>query len=161
MAPTDEPGDQADGDLADAFVTASRALVGLAVHAIGVGAPQVSVAQFRLLVLLAASGERTIGDVAEHLGVAQSNASRHCDRLERLGLLARRRSRSDGRVVRVRVTDDGRALIDAVDAQRRDEVRRLLGRLSPDERSGALEAVRAFSRAAGELGDRSWAVQAW
>ena len=161
MAPTDEPGDQADGELADAFLTASRALVGLAVHAIGVGAPQVTVAQFRLLVLLAASGERTVGDVAAHLGVAQSNASRHCDRLQRLGLLARRRSRSDGRVVRVRVTDTGRSLVDAVDQQRRDEVRRLLGRLTPGERVGALEAMRAFSRAAGEQGDRSWVVQAW
>lgn len=165
MAPTDDPGDQAEGGpddrLADAFLTASRALVGLAVHSIGVGAPEVTVAQFRLLVLLAASGERTVGDVAEHLGVAQSNASRHCDRLQRLGLLARRRSRSDGRVVRVRVTDEGRALVEAVDRQRRDEVRRLLGRLSPDERAGALEAMRAFSRAAGELGDRSWVAQAW
>lgn len=161
MDATEDPAEDPADELADAFVIASRALVGLAVHAIGVGAPEVTVAQFRLLVLLAASGERTVGDVAAHLGIAQSNATRHCDRLQRLGLLARRRSRSDGRVVRVRVTDQGRALVDAVDAQRRDEVRRLLGRLSPDERAGALETMRAFGRAAGEAGDRSWVVQPW
>ncbi|MBI2243576.1 MULTISPECIES: MarR family transcriptional regulator [unclassified Nocardioides] len=161
MDATEDPaGDPVDA-VADAFVTASRALVGLAVHSIGVGAPEVTVAQFRLLVLLAASGERTVGDVAEHLGVAQSNASRHCDRLQRLGLVARRRSRSDGRVVRVRLTDEGRALVDAVDRRRRGEVHRLLGRMTPEERSGALEAMRAFSRAADELGERSWVVQAW
>jgi DNA-binding MarR family transcriptional regulator len=148
-------------ELADAFVTASRALVGLAVHSVGAGAPEVTVAQFRVLVLLGAAGERTVGDVAEHLGVNQSNASRHCDRLQRLGLLARRRSRSDGRVVRVRLTEKGLALVEAVNRQRQAEVRRVLGRMSPDEAAGALEALRAFSRAAGELDDQSWVAQAW
>jgi len=101
-------------ELADAFVDASRALVGLAVHSVGAAPTEVTVAQFRLLVLVAGAGERTVGDIAEHLGVNHSNASRHCDRLERLGLLARRRSRSDGRVVRVRLTEAGADVVDQV-----------------------------------------------
>ncbi len=148
-------------ELADAFVTASRALVGLAVHSVGTGAPEVTVAQFRLLVLVAAEGERTVGDVAEHLGINQSNASRHCDRLEALGLLARRRSRSDGRVVRVGLTEAGRGLVDAVTRQRRADVRRVLAAMTPEEAAGAVAALRAFSRAAGEVDDRRWAAQAW
>ena len=152
--------DPAD-ELADAFVTASRALVGLAVHSVGASAPEVTVAQFRALVLVAVEGERAVGDLAEHLGVNHSNASRLCDRLQRLGLLARRRSRSDGRVVRVRLTEEGRGLVDAVTRHRQDEVRRVLGRMTPDAAAGALAALRAFSRAAGELDDRSWVVQAW
>lgn len=152
--------DPAD-ELADAFVTASRALVGLAVHSVGAGAPEVTVAQFRLLVLVAAEGERTVGDVAEHLGVNQSNASRHCDRLESLGLLARRRSRSDGRVVRVGLTEAGHGLVDAVTRQRRADVRRVLAAMTPEEADGAVAALRAFSRAAGEVDDRRWAAQAW
>lgn len=152
--------DPAD-ELADAFVTASRALVGLAVHSVGAGAPEVTVAQFRLLVLVAAEGERTVGDVAEHLGINQSNASRHCDRLEALGLLGRRRSRSDGRVVRVGLTEAGRGLVDAVTRQRRADVRRVLAAMTPEEAAGAVAALRAFSRAAGEVDDRRWAAQAW
>ncbi len=152
--------DPAD-ELADAFVTASRALVGLAVHSVGAAPTEVTVAQFRLLVLVAGAGERTVGDIAEHLGVNQSNASRHCDRLERLGLLARRRSRSDGRVVRVGLTDEGLRLVDEVTRQRRADVRRVLARMSPEETAGALAALRAFGQAAGELEDQRWAAHAW
>ncbi|HEY0951274.1 MarR family transcriptional regulator [Nocardioides sp.] len=148
-------------ELADAFVDASRALVGLAVHSVGAAPTEVTVAQFRLLVLVAGAGERTVGDIAEHLGVNHSNASRHCDRLERLGLLARRRSRSDGRVVRVRLTEAGADVVDQVTRARRADVRRVLARMSPEEAAGALAALRAFGRAAGELDEPQWTVHAW
>ena len=72
-------------ELTDAFVTASRALVGIAVHSVGAAPVEITVAQFRLLVLVAPEEKRTIGDIAELLGVNQSNASRHCDRGDPIG----------------------------------------------------------------------------
>jgi DNA-binding MarR family transcriptional regulator len=147
-------------ELAEAFVTASRALVGIAVHSIGSAPVDITVAQFRLLVLVA-TGDRTVGDIAQRLGVNQSNASRHCDRLQRLGLLERRRSATDGRVVHVRLTPAGEELVDAVTRQRRADVRRVLDRLPLADSTAALDALRAFNDAASELVDDRWAAQHW
>jgi DNA-binding MarR family transcriptional regulator len=156
MAATDE--------VVDAYVAASRALVGIAVRSIGAAPVDVTVAQFRLLVLVAA-GDRTVGSIAVQLGVNQSNASRHCDRLQRLGLLERLRSTSDGRVVHVRLTPAGRFLVDAVTERRRADVRRVLDRLTPFDSVAVLSALRAFNEAAGELDrefdDAPWAIPPW
>jgi hypothetical protein len=64
----------------------SRALVGIAVYSVNAVPIDITVTQYRLLAVVASAGPRTIGEVAALLGVAQSNASRHCDRLERLEL---------------------------------------------------------------------------
>jgi DNA-binding MarR family transcriptional regulator len=154
----------ATDEVADAFVAASRALVGIAVHSIGAAPVEVTVAQYRLLVLVAAS-DRTVGDIAVRLGVNQSNASRHCNRLQRLGLLERSRSMTDRRVVHVHLTPAGRHVVNAVTNQRRVEVRRVLDRLSSGETAAILDALRAFNAAVGGFGtefdDAPWAVHQW
>lgn len=143
-------------ELTDAFVAASGALVGIAVHSVGAAPVEVTVPQFRLLVLVASDEQRTIGDIARHLGVNQSNASRHCDRLQRLGLAERRRSTEDARVVFVRLTPEGRALVDTVLQQRRVDIRRIVERLTPQDAAAALQALRAFNTAADELDEEQW-----
>lgn len=148
-------------DLADAFVTASRALVGLSVRSIAAAPVDVTVAQFRVLVLLASLGEQSVGDLGEHLGVNQSNASRQCDRLEALGLVGRRRSTSDGRVVRVGLTGAGREAVDAVTDWRRGEVTRIVALMPQRHRAGVVAALRAFTDAAHELPDRDWPTAQW
>ena len=120
-------------DLADAFLTASRALIGLAVRSIEAAPVDVTVAQHRVLVLLAARGDLTIGDLADGLGVNPSNATRYCDRLQRLGLVHRARSVEDGRMVQVRLTQEGQALVTAVTERRRQEIDQVLERMTgPD-----------------------------
>src|SRR3954471_8032566 len=93
-----------DDQLVEGFVTASRALVGIAVRSIEAAAVPVTVPQHRVLVLLAAQGPMAVGDIAELAGVNQSNASRLCDRLQRLGLVSRQRASDDGRAVQVSLT---------------------------------------------------------
>ena len=66
----------------------SRALVGIAVYSVNVVPVDITVTQFRLLAVVASAGPRTIGEVAALLGVAQSNASRHCDRVAAVGTVA-------------------------------------------------------------------------
>lgn len=148
-------------DLADAFVTASRALISLAVHSITSAPIDVTVTQHRLLVLLAARGDLTIGDIAKGLGVNPSNATRYCDRLQRLELIARTRSVEDGRVVQVGLTPAGRSLVRAVTERRREEVTRVLGQMTAAETADVVAALRAFNRAADELEDREWASSLW
>ena len=147
-------------EAADAFVTASRALVGMAVRSIDTAA-DVTVAQHRVLVLVAGRGPQTVGDIAVELGVNPSNATRHCDRLDRLGLVSKQRSRSDGRIVEVSLTREGRRVVDAVTDQRRAEVRAVLARMDPAQVAAAIEALTAFSTAAGEQDDEEWAAVPW
>jgi DNA-binding MarR family transcriptional regulator len=151
----------ADHELADAFVTASRALISLAVRSIDDAPQEVTVAQHRVLVLLAARGDLTIGAIAEGLGVNPSNATRYCDRLQRLELLTRTRSPADGRVVLVSLTKAGKALVGDVTRRRRAEVEKVLARMTAADTAGMLDALRAFNRAADELEDRDWASALW
>jgi DNA-binding MarR family transcriptional regulator len=142
--------------LADALLTASRALVGIAVRSINAAPVEVTLVQHRLLVLLATGGNQTVGALAAQLEVNASNASRLCDRLERLGLISRIRSVSDGRAVDVSLTPKGSRLLETVRARRRSDVGRVLSRLSLHDAEAAVAALVAFNEAADEQGESEW-----
>jgi len=152
---------EVDRDLVDAFVTASRALVGIAVRSVGSAPTPVTVSQHRVLVLLAARGDLAVGEIAELSGVNQSNASRLVDRLQKLGLVARSRAAEDGRLVRVSLTEPGQQLLDVVTEQRRQEVAAVLGRLPGPEVEKVVAALQQFNDAASEPDDSSWARHSW
>lgn len=155
MAP---PQQRPDGfDLAtDAFLTASRAMIGVSLRSLRAAPVEVTLTQHRLLVLLAAGGEQTIGALAAKLGVNQSNASRLVDRLARLGLVDRRPSTDDRRAVVVGLRPEGRAVLDAVTERRRRDLAELLTELTPTERRAAVRGLVAFNRVAGEPADDDW-----
>jgi DNA-binding MarR family transcriptional regulator len=145
-----------DEHVVEEFLTASRALIGLAVHSLGSAPVDVTAPQHRVLVLLAGRGPQSVTEIAEELGVNRSNATRICDRLARVGLVHRTPSTEDGRVVKVDVTPEGLALVDAVTRSRRREIERVLGGMTAAERRSAARALEAFNRAAGELEDSAW-----
>ena len=148
-------------DATDAFVIASRALVSLAVRTIDEAPVDVTLAQHRVLVLLAARGELAVGDIAVDLGVNPSNATRICDRLQRLGLISRTRSPQDGRVVVVELSSNGAALVKDVTARRRIEVKKVLDRMTPEQTTRVVDALKVFNRAAGEIEDQDWTTPLW
>ncbi len=148
-------------DAVEEFLDASRALVGIAVYSVNAAPVDITVTQYRLLAVVASGGPLTINDVAALLGVAQSNASRHCDRLERLELVRRTRSANDGRVVLVDLTESGREVVDLVTAVRRREIVKVLGSMSDAAREQAVSAVRDFNRAATTAEDHPWLTAAW
>jgi DNA-binding MarR family transcriptional regulator len=97
-----------DGDaLVDAVLGASRALVGVAARSLSTVAEDVTLAQYRALVVLASRGPQRLADLATALVVEPSTATRMCDRLVRKRLVARRRSSEDRRAVRVSLTPSG------------------------------------------------------
>ena len=145
-----------DQTLVEEFLTASRALIGLAVHSLGSAPVDVTPPQHRVLVLLAGRGARSVTEIAQELGVNRSNATRICDRLERAGLVRRSTGTEDRRVVQVDLTPEGLALVDAVTRSRRDEIARVLRGMSAAERRSAVRALEAFNRAACELEDSAW-----
>ncbi len=149
------------GDMADALITVSRALLGIAVRSINSAPVEVTLVQHRLLVLLATGGGQTVGTLAEQLEINASNASRLCDRLQKLGLIGRDRSSRDGRAVDVSLTSAGRALVETVREHRRNEVKRVLGRMSRTHVDATIEALNAFSEAAHETGEAQWSAYAF
>lgn len=145
-------------ELTDAFVTSARALVALAVRSINAAPVEITLMQHRVLVLLASEGAQSVSVLSEQLGVNASNASRVCDRLQRLGLVSRRRSTTDARSVKVTLTPDGMELVQEVNRYRRQEIRSILGALPAEAGRGAVEALRRFNEAAHERADTEWVV---
>lgn len=148
-------------ELAGAFITASRALVGIALRSLAASPMEVTLPQHRALVLLAAGGPCPVGQLAEDMAVNASNASRLCDRLERLGLVSRRRSEADARSVDVALTAAGREVLRAVHAWRHQEVTRVLAGLSGEDPPVVVQALEAFSAGAHESSAADWAVELW
>ena len=138
--------------LADALLVASRALVAIAVRSVSAGAADVTVVQHRVLVLLDLRGPLSVTAIGDELGVDQSNASRHCTRLARLGLVTRTRSTEDGRAVDVTLTAAGRRHVHAVRRARRREIAQVLDRMPDDAARAAVRAFEHFDEAAESRG---------
>jgi DNA-binding MarR family transcriptional regulator len=85
------------------------------------------------------------GEVARRLGLATPTITRAATRMEAAGLLRREPHPDDRRVVRLRLTDRGRALEKVIDAEMEQLTDRALASLTAAERDaliGALELVR-------------------
>jgi DNA-binding MarR family transcriptional regulator len=145
-------------ELVDAILGASRALVAVAARSLATVADDVTLAQYRVLVELAARGPQRLADLAEVLGCDRSTATRMCDRLTRKQLIHRRRVTSDRRGVRVSLTDEGRQLIAEVTRRRRAEIARIVRRLPKEDRHAVRVALRAFADAAGEVPEQDWSL---
>lgn len=151
-----QQGLEARADLADAFLVASRVLVGIAARSIEAAPVEVGLPGFRVLVVLDTRGPQPIGAIAEVLRVHPSNASRLCTRLGGLGLIARSRGAGDGRVVEVSLTERGHEVVAAVTEARRREILEVLTRMEHADVDAAVAALSAFAAAFGEHTLTSW-----
>lgn len=152
-----EVGDAAD-ELVEAVLGASRALVAVAARSLVHVAEDVTLAQYRVLIELAARGPQRVADLADLVGVDPSTMTRMADRLVHKALVSRRRSSADRRSVRVSLAPPGRQLVVEVTRQRRAELAVILSRLPDQDRRPVLGALRAFADAAGELTEHEWSL---
>jgi len=143
-------------ELVDAVLGASRALVAVAARSLENVDEEVTLVQYRVLVELAARGPQNVADLATVLGVGPSTATRMCDRLVRKGLIARRRTSTDRRIVRVTLASPGRDIVTEVTRRRRMELATILARLPLVDRHTVLTALRAFADAAGAVQEKEW-----
>jgi|1186.fasta_scaffold426596_1 DNA-binding MarR family transcriptional regulator len=144
--------------VATSVLAASRALMGIAVRSIASVEDEVTLPQYRTLVLLTFRGEQNVSDLADALGVHPSTATRLCDRLVAKNLVERTTSSESRREIMLNIAPDGRKIVRAVSARRRREVRRIVERMSAADR-GRLNAVFGmFAEAAGEIAlpDDAW-----
>ncbi|KAA6210404.1 MarR family winged helix-turn-helix transcriptional regulator [Streptomyces filamentosus] len=92
--------------------------------------------EFDVLCALRRAGapyERAPGELAAHTMVTTGAMTKRVDRLERAGLVTRRRSEGDQRGRVVALTESGRALIDRAFTDHMHNERRLLDLLTPAE----------------------------
>jgi DNA-binding MarR family transcriptional regulator len=144
--------------LVENLLSASRALVAIAARSLGAVGEDVTLPQFRALVVLATRGPQRLAELAQALGVDPSTATRMCDRLVRKELAYRRRTSDDRRGVRISLGPAGRDLVDEVTARRRYEMASVIGRLPANKSLTVLRGMRAFADAAGELPPSDWAL---
>lgn len=143
-------------DLTEAVLTASRVLVAVAARSLAEHETEVSLQQYRALVVLASRGPVRPVDLADALGIDPSTATRLCDRLVAKRLIARRREVDDRREVQLVLSARGRRLVESVTERRREEIRRILSAVPLGERDDLVRALRAFGKAAGEIPDDRW-----
>jgi DNA-binding MarR family transcriptional regulator len=137
-------------DDVEATLVASRALVGVLARSLADVLEQVTLPQFRVLVVLCAEGPLRSGVLAERLGIHQSTFTRTADRLVAQGWIRREPNVESRREVLVDLTDAGRDLVVEVMNARHAEVRRILADASPQEREIIRAGFETFARAAGE-----------
>src|SRR5579884_3822731 len=142
----------------EAVLTASRVLVAVAARSLAGAEDQVSLAQYRVLVVLASRGPQRLADLADALGVNPSTATRVCDRLVARRLIRRQRAQGDRREIRVALTESGLALVAEVTERRRSEIHRLVAAVPPSARPRVVPGLRALAEAAGEVPDPDWAL---
>ena len=141
----------------DALLLASRAVVGIAARTLPEWA-DVSLVQFRALVLLERDGPLKPGTLAEQLDVSPSTVTGLCDRLVARNLVARSLGSESRREVMVELTPTGKALVDSAIAARRLEMARILERIPAKQLQGMTKALNAIAEAAGESPEQAWSA---
>ncbi len=143
------PSAEMSGDVA-AVLTASRALVGVVARSMADVLEKVTLVQFRVLVVLCATGPLRSGALADRLGIHQSTFTRTADRLVAQGWLRRETSAESRREVMVDLTDAGRGLVEEVVQRRAADLERILADVPPRQRARIRAGFVAFAEAAGE-----------
>ncbi|OKK04470.1 hypothetical protein AMK26_14055 [Streptomyces sp. CB03234] len=133
-----------------AVLTASRLLVAVSARSLAAVEDRVTLAQFRLLVVLSTHGSAKLVVLADRLGVNPSTAMRMIDRLIAAGLADRQINPANRRETVLQLTDEGRRLVEHVTSKRRQEIATIVERLAPEQRSALIDALTAFTEAGGE-----------
>ncbi len=97
--------------------------------------------QFNALLALRENDGITMGELCDKLFLAYSTATDLIDRMEKNGLLERKRDSQDRRVIRLAITNKGKVAISEVVAARRRYVASILERLSVEQRSHLAESL--------------------
>ena len=142
--------------MVDAVLSASRVLVAVAARSLADVAEEVTLTQYRTLVVLASRGPQNLAGLAEAVGVTPATATRMCDRLVRKGLIRRRTERDDRRQLRVALTVKGRSLVDAVTVRRRQEIGRIMSEIPVEQQAVLVQALGRLALAAGEVPEQDW-----
>jgi DNA-binding MarR family transcriptional regulator len=120
----DRTRDRAETEAVDLIHALERLLmagIGITTLALGQvgGAADLTLSQWRVLVIASRAQRLRVGELAAHLGVSVPSASRIVRRIERRGLLSASRADDDRRATILRLTTAGTQVVDDVMGRRR------------------------------------------
>lgn len=145
-------------DVTDAVLVASRALVAVAARSLAAVDPDVTLAQYRALIVLGGRGPQTVGQLADEIGVHPSTATRLCDRLVAKRLITRVQGVDNRRETHIALSPTGTRLVEDVTRRRRSELRAIVRRVPDDLTGPMVAALNAFADAAGEVPEQAWSL---
>lgn len=135
-------------DVVDAVLAANRVFVAVAASALAGLEPEVTLPQFRALVLIDIHRSMTVAQLADALGVVPSTATRMCDRLVTKELVDRTVDAGNRRQMTLTLRPEGRQLIAQSTRQRKREINRLLKSISPQQQAELATSLGALVQAA-------------
>jgi DNA-binding MarR family transcriptional regulator len=106
-----------------------------------VAGDRVTIAQLKLLFLVARTGEFSIGDAAAFLAISPSAASKSVDKLVRSRLLRRVETKGDRRTTQLCLTEASRRLLEAFETARKKRTEEVFAQFCPDELKQASELL--------------------
>ena len=97
--------------------------------------------QYRILMVVHRGQADTVGQMSNLMPVDAASISRHTNKLVDIGLLRRRRLRSDRRTVRLSLSDKGKELVPKMAEQVRQDNELLMQGLTASERRTFFEVI--------------------
>ncbi|WP_203362142.1 MarR family transcriptional regulator [Bacillus sp. REN10] len=98
--------------------------------------------EFAVLELLYHKGPQPLQQIGNKILMASGSITYVVDKLEKKHLLARKANEKDRRVIHAEITDQGKALIDEIFPQHEQNIHRLMGALSEEEKEMAITLIR-------------------
>ena len=128
----------------------TRTLVGITLHSLEVLGGQVTLPQFRLLLIAAGLGRVPSSRIAAEAMMKPSSVTRLADKLEAAGLLERGTDARNRSIVTIEVTKAGLGLVSRVVERRHELLSAVLGRMEIEDREAAARIARRFAGLAGD-----------
>ncbi|MCU7730874.1 MarR family transcriptional regulator [Actinoplanes sp. KI2] len=146
----------AEDEVVGALIALSRVFVAETARSLSTLDEDVTLPQFRTLVVLVSRGPQRVVDLAQELAVTSSTAVRMCNRLVRKGLVVRAERPDDRRVAWITLTTAGRQLVGEATRRRRELIAELIAGLSLTRPLVFASVLNAIVEAAGEVPDAEW-----
>ena len=134
----------------DSILNSSRAILSIAVKSLNVIEESISIAQYRILVILGGRGDLPMSEVAKETSLAPASATRLCDDLFKKGLISRKPHEVDRRQVIVNITEEGSEIIRKVTESRRRMISEVLSQLNDADLNEVEEGFALFSQSSPE-----------
>jgi len=109
---------------------------------------QLTLPQLKTAMILRQEGTWSVGRVAERLNVGEPTASHLIDRLAQSGLAERTEDKKDRRRTLVRLSPQGRKLVEERLQRTEEHLRELFRRISPEDLAALCQGLRAIVAAA-------------
>jgi DNA-binding MarR family transcriptional regulator len=106
-----------------------------------------SMVHLNVTMLLNSYGPLPMSHLADLLDVSVASATGIIDRMEKRGVVERRHSETDRRIVEVHLTPSGSTIFSTMDAERRSRLERLVGMMRDEDLAALLTGLRALRAA--------------